>query len=163
MAKPGERIFMVGFSVLFVGSGIFLTWWAQASMAEGRASKKWPSTQGRVISSKVHTYDNDGTTMYRPEVAYSYAVNGATYTSDRITMTHVATNRSGYARDMVARFPAGAAVQVRYDPTDPAKAVLVPGRQWTDGLVFLGGIAFLCTGLYMLRVSLRRDLGEGSR
>jgi hypothetical protein len=94
------------------------------------AAKRWPAAPGTVIASQVDRRcgSSGRNAYYVPTIQYSYVVNGRERQGARLRFG--ATNmrsRSG-AEAALAPYPAGADIQVRYDPADPDQAVLEPDR-----------------------------------
>lgn len=129
-----ERLFPL--LLLLAGLGAFGWLWILG--AKGDASAGWPSVAGVVLESAIDARpvrgggDRDGAEEYLARVRYQYQAAG---------QTHVSANRRfpdpGYGRnpqeaeDIVARYPAGAAVRVWYNPANPAEACLETGQHWT--------------------------------
>jgi hypothetical protein len=101
------------------------------------ASAAWPRAEGRVLRSEVRQIYHRNPTRavethkrieYQAVVEYEYHVAGVRHTSDRIlaTLPSIVAHEKE-AADLVARFPAGAAVAVHYDPDDPTRTCLIPG------------------------------------
>src|SRR6267378_1066966 len=86
-----------------------------------KASTSWPTTTGRVTASDTVKV------MFRrqPRITYSYSVNGAPLTSQRVSFA------GGYkpkdVDPILARYPIGGAVTVAHDPQNPAEATLETG------------------------------------
>ena len=138
--------------VLFLGGfgGIVLAITA-ASLREAAAMKRWPIAKGRVLSSKIEEYTDDagssgnfgGTRfrmkLFRPVVEYEYDVGGRRFHGNRIAQSP-GLNRGGvtdFAQKVADRYPAGAAVDVRFNPRRPEECVLeprVPGS-WVLALI----------------------------
>lgn len=95
---------------------------------QARESGSWPSVQGIILSSKVTSQsDSDGTT-YKPEVTYSYTVDGAKFTGNLIAYGLKGSSSSrGFAQYYDSKYPEGSAVPVAYDPASPQTSVLEPG------------------------------------
>jgi Protein of unknown function (DUF3592) len=93
--------------------------WQNVQMA--KASTSWPTTTGKIVTSDIKKV------MFRrqPQITYSYSVNGAPYTSQRVSFA------GGYKAKEVdailARYPAGSDVTVAHDPQKPAEAALETG------------------------------------
>lgn len=93
--------------------------WQNVQMA--KASTSWPTTTGRVTASDTVKV------MFRrqPRITYSYSVNGAPFTSQRVSFA------GGYKpRDVdptLARYPVSSEVTVAHDPQKPAEATLETG------------------------------------
>ena len=122
------QIFLLGFAWIAAGAlslGAYLKWREMQTMA------KWPTTQGRITSSRVerrevarNAQNTRGSTETRnfPAIAFQYKVNGRTLSSTRYSIReNVGTH--GVA-EILARFPKGKVVEVAYDPTNPSKAVI---------------------------------------
>lgn len=102
-----------------------------SKVREQRASASWPSVQGTVVSATVVERRRRGGPTFRPAIEYEYTINGTVYRSDRHRVIKNWRNTS-WAGDVVARHPPGSALNVYYDPSDPARAVLSPGGGWGD-------------------------------
>lgn len=89
--------------------------------------------------------------MYGADVRYEYEVGGRRYTSERIALANVASSDRSAAEGLVARYAEGTAVEVSFDPDDPASAVLE--RSGVGLLVapmlFAGLVAFGMAALFI--------------
>jgi hypothetical protein len=136
-------LFLV-FGLLLCVGWYFLRKKAQASLA-------WPSTPGQVIASDVNRYrGNDGEWAEEARVVYEYAVGGTPFKGNRITFGGASSGNRAAARKTVARYSAGANVEVFYDPAQPGSAVLerkMPGMFVL--LPIVGGI-FAIVGIVIL-------------
>lgn len=109
----------------------------------GRATAKWPTTEGVVVETRVEESGGGEGFSYKPVVVFRYQVAGAEYTSDRLSFGDDITNGShSEAERLVSALPKGRPVTVRYDPTDPGRAVLVAGvpagwLKWSAGFSVL--------------------------
>lgn len=92
-------------------------------------TSRWPSTQGRVVSSKArsrervrHGIDDEESVGTVAHVVYEYQVGEETYKGHRIRLVEptVKTDLAG----MLQRYPAGSTVTVYYNPERPRDAVL---------------------------------------
>ncbi len=121
----------IGFFVIGL---ILLAFWY---FLRRRASKtmRWPSVNGRIIDSRlVEGRDSDGDRTLTASVIYAYEVAGAQLQGNSIAVG----GGSGNPKQIVARYPAGAEVQVFYDPAKPKSAVLEPGGSGLKGLLVVG-------------------------
>ena len=96
--------------------------------------------------------DSDGGITYRPEVTYHYTVDGREHLASRTRFgDRFGISFSAPAVRTVRRYPVGSSVTVRYNPEDPAEAVLEPGL---NGFV-LGSAAlaflFVAIAIWMLK------------
>ncbi len=142
----------VGLFVLaFGGGGVFLIYRTRKNKQQADASQGWPATPGQILEADVQhnvSTDSEGDRRdsYTPRVRYSYRVNNADYTGDKIAFGFV----SGYgsdskARAALTRYPVGGQVSVYYDPANPGKAVLErKAGGSTAGMII--GIVFLVLG-----------------
>ena len=108
-------------TLLFLIAFPFALWNAWKNVQLAKASTAWPTTPGTVTAAER------GRVMFRPQprVAYSYSVNGVSYTGKRISF---AAGVPGKETDSVlARYPVGRAVAVSYAPEKPSEAALEPG------------------------------------
>jgi hypothetical protein len=106
-----------------------------------RASRSWPSTIGTVTGTDVETQTDSGSggepasTGYYPVVHYSYWVGQQSYTGHRIGLASRGHQNLRRAQQVLAAWPAGAQVQVYYNPQRPDEAVLQ--RKDSTGIVFM--------------------------
>jgi hypothetical protein len=80
-----------------------------------------------IVSSQVNTLNYNGrSTYYKPEVKYSYSVNGKTYQCDRIEPgARTSSQYLSRAQDVVNRYPVQTQVTAWYWPSNPSNAFLV--------------------------------------
>jgi len=103
-------------------------------------SRHWPSTTGRVLAASVEAsrrVGRSGVSFY-PAVMYEYYVDGQRYVGNRISFgTRMGTGVRSWVESQVERYPAGSEVEVFYNPTNPADAVLEHGApgSWGNLLV----------------------------
>lgn len=140
---------------VFAGIGIH-------GLALGLASRNWPSTEGRIIQSKVERRTSgsgtDRRSAYYALVTYEFTIGGATYKGDRVASADIGRGKSAYAGCMVKRYPKGSSVTVYYMPEKPSRCLLEPGLQGQSFilpsvglLVLLLGGVFLCAQLSVMR------------
>lgn len=107
----------------------------------------WPTTTGVVHTSLwVNTTGNDSRGAC---VNYSYEVDGRVFLSDQLSLFRTANDYDAGSgqwewddRRLVDEHPKGSAIEVRYDPVDPSRSVVVahpnmPGV-WVAGAI-IGG------------------------
>ncbi|HYE42749.1 MAG TPA: DUF3592 domain-containing protein [Caulobacteraceae bacterium] len=100
------------------------------SRAKAKSSAAWPTAAGAVVACDlVHKVETDAEgeseDVWYAKPTYSYAVGGRTLTGSRVAFG--APERflaEKQAQAIVARYPAGSAVQVRYNPQNPSECVL---------------------------------------
>jgi hypothetical protein len=99
----------------------FALYKAWQNVQTAKASTSWPTTTGKITASDTVKV------MFRrqPRITYSYSVNGAPFTSQRVSFA------GGYKpKDVdptLARYPVGGEVTVAHDPQKPAEATLETG------------------------------------
>lgn len=146
---------IVGLFLILLG-GVFLIVGLVATK-RAKTAQSWPSIPGTVNRTDVVEHedsDSDGFTSvtYEPVVEYNYAVMGQPFTSKRIAF---GTNRYNYkkAQEIVSKYPAGARVNVFYNPEKPKDAVLETVAAGGKLLTILG-LVLGAAGLVTMVVSL---------
>lgn len=100
------------------------------TVKKAEAAAAWPTASGVIETSSVRESlekdsEGDAERAWYPEVAYAWTVNGQGYTGRRIAFGEAPRfAREAAARAVCARYRPGASVPVRYDPANPAEAVL---------------------------------------
>jgi hypothetical protein len=140
-------IFRVYLPILLLGISLLLVVRATGVWLRTSAARRWPSTSGTVVDSRIIESEDDGDLYYHPEVQFRYQVNGKVYPSDQWAIGSRVV-WGGQRRDpkkaqsVVERYPAGRAVQVYYNPRQPEQATLEVRSVNTLPLI---GVAFLLT------------------
>jgi hypothetical protein len=108
-----QLIFLVVFPFAF--------WKAWKNIQLAKASTGWPTVQGTIKTSDT------AKVMFRkqPRVTYSYSVNGASFTGNRISFAAGYPPRETDA--ILSRYPGGRQIVVAHAPGDPAQATLQTG------------------------------------
>ncbi len=117
---------------IFFGVAALMTFMAQlASRKMARIAAGWPRAQGRVMRSETEGYyDSTGggsnrRMVYEPVVEYAFSVEGKEYRSTQLRLGgKLASSMKEIADQVVARYPEGSAVEVRYDPKNPTQSVV---------------------------------------
>ena len=124
--------------------GLTLTVSAVRDIWSGHASKRWPTTRARVLSSDYHLgTSRAGDTS--PLVRYEYLVAGKRYESIRYSFSGKGTGVN--AMNIAFQHDEGDLLTVYYDPLHPDRSCLHPGAGvWNYGMLILG--------LFVLFVSL---------
>jgi hypothetical protein len=87
-------------------------------------SATFAQTVGMVVSSRIQENSDSDSTTYRPEVHYTYQVNGETLTGTKVRFQSWSSSDHGYARKITRDYPVGSSVTVYYNPIRPEEAVL---------------------------------------
>lgn len=126
--------------------------WRQA-----QASRNWTPTAGRIVDAKLERM-GVRRNLLRPHLEYEYHVAGRHYASTRRVFEGLQLYEDRAAQAILARYPAGQAVTVYYDPDQPSEATLERRQAGLAsglliGLVLLFSPAAFCliTGLIGLR------------
>ena len=139
---------MMGIAALLMA----IAYWFRVSRAA-----RWPATPGIVSSSGVEaiqsTIDDSASraTTWQAKVEYGYEVAGHRYVGRQITLGVARSGSRAAAEAIAARYPAGAAVTVHYDPANPGDAALEHSA--AVRLVPLAvGVALIAFALYLAGV-----------
>jgi hypothetical protein len=117
------------FALLLLPLGLILFATVYKSL-EVRAARQWPSTAGKVVISnsevrEVRVIEEHGH-RFEPRnfanIVYEYSVGGQTLRNNRVS---IGEDRGNFeVAETIARYPAGTAVTVYYNPRHPREAVL---------------------------------------
>ena len=135
--------------------GLGLGWYAWRQWSAARASRAWPTAAGTVIetelTSRTETYRQQDRiethTVYAPRVRYAYEVEGRRYEGERIRFGTYRESETA-ARAILDRYPAGASVEVHYDPANPAAATLET-KTANIGMLLFAVIALLGLAVFI--------------
>jgi hypothetical protein len=110
---------MLALIFLIIFPFAFYKAWQNVQMA--KASTSWPTTTGKITASET------AKVMFRrqPRIAYSYSVNGAPFTSQRVSFA--GGYRPKEVDPILTRYPIGGEVTVAHDPQNPREATLETG------------------------------------
>lgn len=140
------------FSLIFLVVFPFALWKAWKNIEMAKASTAWPTVSGTVTAAEP------ARVMFRkqPRVTFSYSVNGAPFTSQRISFA--AGYRPRETDAILSRYPVGKEVMVAYAPDNPAEATLETGsnRQVTAQMRILLICFVLIVFLNVLNFYLKR-------
>jgi Protein of unknown function (DUF3592) len=135
-------LLLVVFSVI----SAYLIYSGIRNRSTARASETWPVAGGTVLSSdvasRVSRQKNSSTvTYYKPQIRYGYKVAGTEYESEVIRFGDLEKQSRSLADEIVAKYPVGSTIAVRYDPQDPKRATLetqsAGGSQVGAGIFFI--------------------------
>ena len=167
--SAGALIFL-GIFLLVAGGG-FLFWGLSARRkadAWALAAATWPVAPGVIIAAQVGNGFVEGASMvtgqlrdrgrhyYTPSVLYRYTVGAQEFEGNRLRFGWLTFNSSSAAQGVLAAYPVGRQLPVRFDPSNPATSVLevaAANKNATVAIVF-GGL-MLAFGLVILLLSLK--------
>jgi hypothetical protein len=125
--------------------GIGLTILGSAKLNNDVKSKSWPVTEGTVTSSEV-----GGASKYYPSVNYTYKVDSAVYTSNRIKSVNFNTKNKSTVEEILKKYPVNATPDVYYNNEDPSAALLEPGINTGNILLLIFGIFLFAIPLFLI-------------
>lgn len=136
------------FSILLIRRGL-------GTRRLARESVNWPVADGKILETRVRRELRNPTgraggsyEVFIPQARYGYAVAGEPFEG---TIIRVGVDQFGYGAEAVAQaqlapYPIGDSVPVRYNPADPAIAVLEAAEYGGARNIF-GGVLLLGVGL----------------
>lgn len=135
-------VLIVFWFAMFFGVSCFLLW------KDISAYLTYRQTTGTVLSKRIVTVKGGENDTFRPEITYSYEVDGKKYQSARYRATEVGSSAVSFSEKVLARYQVGSQCTVYYDPKDPSKAVLtvaVSAFPFVFLFFALGVLLILCT------------------
>ena len=135
----------------FAAIGVLFLTLSALDFVSAILSSRWPTVRGRITESTfLETGDGEGMS-FRAAIAYAYTVDGVFHTAKRVRFgDRVELPFPRTPARMVDAYPLGREVDVRYNPNDPAEAVLEPGPSLfiVGGIVL--GVVFIGAGVLLL-------------
>ena len=151
-------------TIFFIYAGAMLIRKGNRYRRIAATAAQWPIVTGKVVSSEVarHT-DGDSGDYFTPKVHYAYQVEGVSRNGQviRAGLGDRGYPREQQARDDVAKYSVGSNVPVRYDPQNPADAVLELG-QIGAGNNLVAGVLFILVGVGALAFTVFSVVTPGS-
>lgn len=150
-------------SLCFVAVGIGMVYSGIHNLVLASRAASWPTVEGKIHSSRcVHYYGWDEGSSYLTHVQYGYVVGGQTYRGDRIAFGYWGSCWRSPNQKIADRLPAGATVQVRYDPEKPAMVVLSCGLNGSMVMTMAIGVWIIVTTALIARRVLRPSGESGT-
>lgn len=130
------------------------------------ATSRWPSVPGTVLTAQVveevsrraSEDDGDGDApqrvihTFRAAVTYRYTVDGKVLEGSKIATDAIDSSDPEGAQDLVRGLPPQTAVDVFYDPAQPAKSVLRPGISRASAIVPAVGVGLVLLAAALLAI-----------
>ncbi|MGC3957259.1 MAG: DUF3592 domain-containing protein [Verrucomicrobiota bacterium] len=135
-------------SLLFISAGLILVILQAQKYFRANQSHKWPSVEGVMLRSD---WVKSGKS-YGASVAYRYKIDDRAYSSETLALWPCAGSKE--AERLVKAHSAGFPVNVRYDPNQPGRAVLISGGSIL-GSVGITGAGCLVIGCWSLFDTIR--------
>ena len=142
------NVVLIGFGVIAIAIGVALYVIQFRQGLRATASKQWPTSPGTVVASALEK-SPDGRWRYRAAVQYRYRAGGKDYQSNRIFWGGN-EGRQKHMASVIAAYPQGSKVSVRYDPQNPNEAVLDPTQNIGSRPLVLYAMAMIALGLFTL-------------
>jgi hypothetical protein len=149
--RSGTVFWLVAGGVDLFGVGLVTL--AVLKWNEAGTVETWPTSSGTILSSEIQSGSSGGSSrpaMFSPEVRYSFEANGVRYEGNRVSPGTIASSSDrSDAQEVVAKYPTGQKVEVRYNPDDPSEAYLeagagpLPAILLSIGLVAIGVSGFM--------------------
>jgi hypothetical protein len=142
-----DRLFMILVALAFFALAAVCGFVSNRRKSRIAASATWPSVVGAVLSNAIKIIRNGkyggGVETYSVSLRYRYAVGSADYESSRIGWgTKYADVKPDIPEAFLRDHPAGQAIDVFYDPTNPAMAMVDPtGKRF--GLIHVNMTLFM--------------------
>jgi len=168
-----RRISMLSLALLLlssasIGAGI-------AMNAGSERSGHWPMIEGAIVSGRVDQTQQGngkggGVSCYRATILYRYELGAVSYQNTKISYhgtpcVHGERGRR-LAEELIARYPANGKVTIFYDPDNPQRSCLEPGKTPDGiGLMLMGAAGFIFLAMVVGGRALDRyaELGEFSQ
>ncbi len=132
--------------------GLICIWQGWKNFRLARSSHSWLQVPGVINQVKIRkTHDPESLFDYEAEIIYSYTVGGLEY--------HCSTLAIGKERlelterkslNLHDQYPLHGPVRVFYDPSNPARAVLEPGKEGNSALLIAIGMGMFGYGCFAL-------------
>jgi len=156
---------LLGLAIFSIMSGSALLLFGLSFLKGAYTSQGWPTAQGDVEAVNLN---RDRVTDSRPPaynytytVAYSYEVDGTRYQSDRYSLGSGSIASRIYREQQNAiaaakeTYSIGQSVDVYYNPSSPADAVLKPGANIGTFVPLIFGFVLSSSGIWLLMLAQR--------
>ncbi len=144
-------LYVLGAGSILLGLGFIIATILVRRSRQGIAN--WPDTMGTVTQSEIYRHERRTqkatTVTYTPTVAYTYTLEGQTYTAGKRSGEPYYMDSfedEAEARDVLEGYAPGSAVKVYYNPAAPGQAVLEKPRAILHNAVIWYGITIILMG-----------------
>ena len=139
MVAEWLRFVAVGGIVPFpVGAYFVADGWL--GLRRAAAAVQWPCARGTIEESDV---SRSFGSYYVPTVSYRYAVDGIDFMGEAIQSVRAAYSSETRAREVAARYPIDAEIDVRNDPQRPWSSLLELGNGAARRRMFIGAVCLV--------------------
>ena len=133
--------FGVVMGTLFALVGVLLCTVGVATLRKWFASRHWPQVPAHIVAceiKEVRCFEDQ--VMFQPEVKFTFAAGSGEFTGSNLAFADKLYPTREQAAKAVSRYPVGMVAMARYDPEEPAQAVLV--RRGAVAGLLLAGMGF---------------------
>jgi hypothetical protein len=152
LAIFGLPFFLVGLGMLVMS--------ILPTLYDGWRMQSWSPAEAQVLHAETITISSSDTTTYRVEARYQYSVNGIDYVNNRVTHSTSADNLGDFQQSLGRRleqhYRNGQTVQIWFDPSNPADAIIIRDIRWgLFGIKLIFVLAFGGMGFVLIYFGLR--------
>jgi len=126
--------------IIMVIIGLALTFLGFAKIKKVVEAKRWPVTNGTVMSSEIA-----GVSKYYPSITYTYTIDSVVYNSNIISNINFNTKNRSVVEEFLKNYPLDSEIKVHYNKLKPSDAILEPGTN-------TGHILLLAFGVFILAI-----------
>jgi hypothetical protein len=160
--KRSRLVIGIFFSIVFLLLGLVILAWGTDLALQGVTSYIWPSVPARVTESEIVDIRSINQEVdQRVEIQYIYTVRGASFAGTRISLINPNPVDKATGEQLAAKYPTNKIIQVRYNPLQPAAAVIEPGLSTSFSVVYGFGWLFMLTSASLIYLAVRtRAIGQ---
>jgi Protein of unknown function (DUF3592) len=122
------------FGLPFFAVGLWMLWSIGSAVLDARAMQSWQAVSAQLIAAGYRTNRGDDSNTYEAYASYTYTVNGASYTGQRVGISSGSDNIGDYQTRQGDRLrnalTSGAPITVYVNPDDPADAIIDRELRW---------------------------------
>lgn len=127
--------------ILFTLGGIGVSVWGWKIILINKKQKQWPTVQGEITESQSAANMAD----IFPKIVFRYEASGSAWEKE-LEFPSGTQPTPELCTSYIKKYPAGATVDVYYNPDNPQEATLEPGVN-SDWMIFAIGILASILGL----------------
>jgi len=146
----GGSIGLTLFFGLFLAIGVGILGFGVRSLHMSKQAEHWPTVSGKVTSSDFTVSHDDDSTTYRTKLTYKYNVLGRELTGKKIAFGYSGSSSENFHRDIYNALPVNTQVAVRYNPSNPERAVLSFGANQSIKFLMIFGAVWTMFTLGMV-------------
>jgi len=127
-----------------ISVGLLLSLYNLWLIVRAKSTKNWDKTDGIITDSELVDFTSIGEAnpTFKPQIEYSYTLNGNEYKSKRIYFgSHIMTSfNKRYSQKFVAKYSKGTKVIVYFDRLNEKQSVLETGIKYQIVIGFIMGL-----------------------